>query len=585
MRLNPVPFHKVKIHSPFWSPRLNTVQEVTIPKCLDFCESTGRLANFRRAAGMESGGFEGIYFNDSDVYKILEGAAYALTNRRDPELEQRADSIISAVIAAQQPDGYINTYFTLTGQENRWTDMGLHEAYCIGHMVEGAVAWHQATGSDKWLRCAERAARHMMSVFGPGKRRWVPGHQEIELALIRLYRHTGEKDFLDFARWLVEERGHGYMRADSFSAQGFMGEYAQDAVPASEQRRVTGHAVRAMYYYSAMTDLEAEAGDGRYAAALDALWNHVIPANYYVTGGIGQSSQNEGFTRDFHKPCLTAYCETCAAIGMAMWNHRMNLLTGESRYADVVETEIYNGALAGLSLRGDRFFYENPLSSVGRHHRQAWFGCSCCPTNLARFIPSVGGYAYALAERTICVNQYVSGSIALEDESCRLSMSVKTDYPWDGKIVLNIQRCGGIDTLCLRLPGWCKKYTLSAEHRLNSRGYLTVPLQERMHIELMLDMPARRVYEDDRVAETRNRVCICRGPLVYCAEETDNPGIPPEYFPSELTLSRKEPLVLNGRDPALGNAVVLQSGNIRLIPYAFWDNRQPGAMVVWMKED
>ena len=583
-RLTPIPFNKVKIDSGFWSPRLEIARKETVRVCLDKCEETGRLSNFRKAAGRMEGKFQGIYFDDSDVYKVLEGAAYCLMHSRDEELEARVDGIIDDIVASQQPDGYINSYYTLTGLEKRWTDMGMHEAYCIGHMVEGAVAYHQATGKDAWLRCAERVIAHMMDRFGPGKLHWVTGHQELELALIRLYRHTGKREYYDFAQWLIHERGHGHMAAASLDSQSFFEEYSQNAVPAAEQTKVTGHAVRAMYYYTAMADADAVSGAGEYTRALDALWHNVVPANYYITGGIGQSAHNEGFTRDYHKPNLTAYCETCAAIGMAMWNHRLNLASADAKYADIVETEMYNGALAGISLDGKRFFYENPLASVGNHHRRAWYGCSCCPTNLARFIPSVGGYAYALGEKTLVVNQYIAGGLEIEEDGVHVQLQVETDYPWDGRVALDVKRCDGVETLRLRIPGWCRKWDVSVPGAVCEDGYLVLPVAQGDRVVLTLDMPVDRVYEDERVQETKGRVAIRRGPVLYCAEEVDNPGIPTEYFHCDTTLPKAAGLTLGAREPALMNVPVIRAGELKLIPYALWDNRERGAMVVWMKE-
>ena len=581
MPLTPIPFHHVKIDSPFWSPRLKTAS-VTARVCLEQCEKTGRLSNFRRAAGREEGGFQGEYFNDSDVYKVLEGVAYLLANEPDPELEAQADKVIDDICAAQQPDGYLNTWFTLAEPDKRWTDMGLHEAYCIGHLVEGAVAYAQATGKEALLQCAERVIAHMMDVFGPGKRHWVTGHQELELALVRLYRYMGRQEYLDFAHWLISERGHGHMDAWSLTRQNFLEPYAQDIVPAAEQRKVTGHAVRAMYYYTGMADTDAAAGRSEYRHALEALWQDTYPGNTYITGGIGQSYMHEGFTRAWHKPNLTAYCETCAAIGMAMWNHRMGLMDGDTKYADLVETELYNGALSGISLDGQRFFYDNPLASIGRHHRSEWFGCSCCPTNLCRFIPSIGGYAYARQDNALYINQYIGGTL----DTPGIRMRVETDYPWDGRVTFTVENLSGIDTLHLRVPGWCKaaKLTTTCGKSCAASGLLTAAVHEGDVLTLELTMPIDRVYEDERVAECRGRVCIRRGPVVYCAEEIDNPGIPSEYFPAEFALPSWLLLRVGAAMPALGDALPIEGEGIRLVPYAMWNNRAGGAMAVWLKE-
>lgn len=585
MRITPIPFHNVKISSPFWTPVIDTVATTTVRVCLDKCEETGRLDNFRKAAGRKAGTFQGIYFDDSDVYKVLEGAAYCLRLHPDAELEARVDGIIDDICAAQQPDGYINSYYTLTGLENRWTDMGMHEDYCIGHLIEAAVAYHQATGKDPLLQCAIKAADHMMTLFGPGKRHWVVGHEEPELALVRLWRHTREARFLEFSKWLLSERGHGYQRADSFAKHAFGADYAQDDVQVTDARKVVGHAVRAMYLYTAMADHAGLERPSAYDAALDALWHNVVPANLYLTGGIGQSASNEGFTRDFHKPNLTAYCETCASIGMALWNHRMSLLNGESKYADIVERELYNGILSGISFSGDHFFYENPLASIGKHHRSAWFGCSCCPTNLVRFLPSVGGYCYAADEKSVYLQQFIGSDLDYQDETGRVSLQVRTEYPWGNTISIHVEEFSGRDTLRIRFPDWCESNQLKGGNITSiQNGYLVIPTKAGDAFTLELEMPVRRIHEDERVKEDAGRVAVMRGPVVYCAEETDNPGIPTEYFHAEAKLHREAPLTLGKKDDKLRGAQRIEAGNLHLIPYYCWDNRESGGMAVWLKE-
>ena len=586
MRLKPIAFNKVKIQSTFWNPRLDISRKVTVRACLDRCEDTGRLINFRRAAGKAEGEHKGLCYDDSDVYKVLEGAAYDLMVEHDPELEARVDTIIADICAAQEPSGYINTHFTCRRPNEKWTDMDQHEAYCIGHMVEGAIAYQQATGKEAWLNCARRAVDHMMDLFGPGKRHWICGHQELELALVKLYRCTGEKKYFDFARWLLEERGHGYIEARSIEHGYFTPEYYLDVIPAKDLRKVTGHAVRAMYYFTAMADVDALTGEEEYKEALDALWNNIVPANIYITGGIGQQARNEGFTHDYHKPNLSAYCETCAAVGMSLWNHRLNLANADAKYADIVETEMYNGVLAGVGLSGDMYFYDNPLASVGTHHRSQWFGTSCCPTNLARFIPSVGGYCYALGEGELYINQYIGGSLKLDEEGCRAELEVTTEYPWDGKITITVKALEGLGAFKLRIPGWCRSYTVNGMSPAAEKGYVTVPAQAGDSIVLTLDMPVDRVYEDLRVKETAGRVCVRRGPVVYCAEEVDNKSadICTEYFHAELALSKDAELRVSGVEERLLNAPVIEGGGVKLIPYSLWDNREGGAMVVWLKE-
>ena len=424
-----------------------------------------------------------------------------------------------------------------------------------------------------------------MSIFGPGKRHWVVGHEEPELALVRLWRHTGEERFLTFSRWLLSERGHGYSKAESLDRAAFRVDYNQDDVPVEEARRVVGHAVRAMYLYTAMADLAGLEHPSPYDAALDALWHNVVPANLYLTGGIGQSASNEGFTRDFHKPNLTAYCETCASIGMALWNHRMSLLNGESKYADIVERELYNGILSGISLSGDHFFYENPLASIGKHHRSAWFGCSCCPTNLVRFLPSVGGYCYAADENSVYIHQFIGSDLMYEDEKGHVSLQVRTEYPWENTVSIQITELTGRDTLRIRIPDWCKSNRLEGGKITRiQNGYLVIPAKTGDSFTLCLEMSICRIHEDDRVKEDAGRVAVMRGPVVYCAEEADNPGIPTEYFHAELQLPEKARLTVGEKDEKLGGAQRIEAGNLHLIPYYCWDNRESGGMAIWLKE-
>ena len=388
-KITAVDFSKVKIEDSFWAPRLDKHFSATLPVCIDQIENqTGRIRNFENAAKGE-GKHSGIFFDDSDVYKAMEGIAYTLVNHPDAALEAKADEWIDKFAAAQQPDGYINTFYTLTGLEKRWVNMDKHEMYCAGHMTEAAVAYYKATGKRKLLDVAIRMADHMMSVFGPGKRDWVPGHEEIELALVKLYEVTGKKKYLEFAEWLIDERGHGYGTKGG-KKEKWNKEYYQDDVPVREMTDIKGHAVRAMYLYCGMADVAAYTHDEGYMAALDRLWDDVVLRNMYVTGGIGSSKHNEGFTEDYDLPNLEAYCETCASVGMVYWNQRMNQFTGDSKYVDVLERSMYNGALAGISLAGDRFFYVNPLESLGNHHRKAWYGCACCPSQISRFLPAIG---------------------------------------------------------------------------------------------------------------------------------------------------------------------------------------------------
>ncbi|WP_276358062.1 glycoside hydrolase family 127 protein [Cohnella caldifontis] len=596
MRWQPVPFTKVSIEDAFWRPRLETLNEVTIKACLAQCEATGRISNFAKAGGRMEGPFEGIYFNDSDVYKVLEGVAYLLMSNRDSELEAETDRIIDFIASAQEPDGYLCTYFTLAAPDKKWTDMEKHEMYNGGHLIEAAVAYYEATGKRKLLDAACRLADHYDRVFGPGKRHWVEGHEEIELALVKLYRVTHEERYWKLALWLLEERGHGYGQGEIWEKEEWGPAYCQDDVPVRDIERVTGHAVRAMYLYTAMADVVHASGDPAYVEALHRVWAHTVERNMYVTGGIGPSRHNEGFTRDYDLPNETAYCETCAAIAMAFWNHRMNLLFGDARYADVVEREMYNGALAGISLSGDKFFYVNPLASKGDHHRVEWFGTSCCPTNLVRYLPSIGQYAYARTGDGLAVNQFLNGEAEFAiGDGLNVKLSQKTNYPWDGRIELTVhpERAANF-AVRLRVPGWCRGYRLevcgapiSGAEALTDRGYLV--LDRRWSpgdsVVLELDMPVEAVRARAEVEADRGRIAIQRGPIVYCVEQADNPDLTYDAF----ALSAREPLIVRHRPELLGGVTVLmgraEDGKpCLLVPYYAWDNREKGFMQVWIRE-
>lgn len=580
-----IDFSHVKINDNFWSPRLSKHVSATLPVCIDQIENqTGRIRNFENAAKGE-GEHSGIFFDDSDVYKALEGMAYSLINNPDPELEKKADEWIDKFAAAQQPDGYINTFYTLTGLDKRWTNMDKHEMYCAGHMIEAGVAYYQATGKRKLLDVCIRMTDHMMSQFGQGKRHWVPGHEEIELALVKLYQTTQEQKYLDFAYWLLEERGHGH---------GTMGDegkwdpvYYQDIVPVRRLTDISGHAVRCMYLYCGMADVAALKNDTGYIAAIDRLWDDVVHRNMYITGGIGSSRDNEGFTEDYDLPNLDAYCETCASVGMVLWNQRMNQLTGDSKYIDILERSLYNGALAGISLGGDRFFYVNPLESKGDHHRQEWYGCACCPSQLSRFLPSIGNYIYASSDDALWVNLYIGNTGQIRIGETDILLTQETDYPWDGSVKLTISTSQPLEKeIRLRIPNWCKTYDLSINgKRINvseKKGYAVIKdWKSQDVIALDMDMPVEIVAADPHVKENFGKRAIQRGPLVYCMEEIDNP----EYF-DQIQLSPSTTFqtafvsdILNGIKTIKTNG---RAQSATFIPYYAWDNRKAGKMRVWI---
>ena len=580
-----IDFSHVKINDNFWSPRLSKHVSATLPVCIDQIENqTGRIRNFENAAKGE-GEHSGIFFDDSDVYKALEGMAYSLINNPDPELEKKADEWIDKFAAAQQPDGYINTFYTLTGLDKRWTNMDKHEMYCAGHMIEAGVAYYQATGKRKLLDVCIRMTDHMMSQFGPGKRHWVPGHEEIELALVKLYQTTQEQKYLDFAYWLLEERGHGH---------GTMGDegkwdpvYYQDIVPVRRLTDISGHAVRCMYLYCGMADVAALKNDTGYIAAIDRLWDDVVHRNMYITGGIGSSRDNEGFTEDYDLPNLDAYCETCASVGMVLWNQRMNQLTGDSKYIDILERSLYNGALAGISLGGDRFFYVNPLESKGDHHRQEWYGCACCPSQLSRFLPSIGNYIYASSDDALWVNLYIGNTGQIRIGETDILLTQETDYPWDGSVKLTISTSQPLEKeIRLRIPNWCKTYDLSINgKRINvseEKGYAVIKdWKSQDVIALDMDMPVEIVAADPHVKENFGKRAIQRGPLVYCMEEIDNPVDfdQIQLSPSTTFQTAFVSDILNGIKTIKTNG---RAQSATFIPYYAWDNRKAGKMRVWI---
>jgi len=607
-RWEPVPFTRVRIEDRFWAPRIETNRVKTLPHNIRTCESTGRISNFAVAAGIEEGKFQGIYFNDSDVFKMVEGAAYTLASHPDPALDAELDRIIAKIAAAQGPDGYLNTYYTLVEKGKRWTDLPVkHELYCAGHLFEAAVAHFQATGKRTLLDVARRFADHIDSVFGPEKMHGVPGHEEIELALVKLYRVTGEKRHLDLAKFFLDERGRPCGRK-------LYGEYCQDHLPVREQSEIVGHAVRAMYLYTATADVAAMTGDQGFIEAMDRLWRNVVQKKMYVTGGIGPSAHNEGFTVDYDLPNDSAYAETCASIGMALWNHRLLLLHGDGRFGDVLEQVLYNGLLSGVGLDGEKFFYVNPLASRGRHHRQPWFDCACCPTNVVRFLPSLGGYVYATRRDAILVNLYAAGTAKIALGGGEVAIEQETRYPWEGRVRLKVgPEKPGEFTIALRIPGWCEAAGASVNGSPLTapieKGFLPIrrSWQKGDTIDLHLPLEVRRIEAHPEVKENRGKIALARGPIVYCLEAADHKA--PESvsvrrvaIPREAKIEAEHvPDLLGGVTVLRGTGLVAETAGwsedalyrtaraprpvaITAIPYHVWDHREPGEMAVWIPE-
>jgi len=598
-RLSAVPFTDVKMTDAFWAPRIEANRTTTLPYCFDYCESTQRIGNFEIAAGLREGKFEGIYFNDSDVYKVIEGAAYTLAQHDDAALDQYLDGLIAKIAAAQQPDGYLNTYFTLVEPDKRWTNLPvMHELYCAGHLFEAAVAHYRATGKRSLLDVAIKVADHIDRTFGDDALVGVPGHEEIELALVKLYGVTDEPRYLDLAKWFIDRKG----RAGT--------DYNQDHLPVREQSEIVGHAVRAMYLYCAVADIAARTGDEALIATMDRIWSDVVLRKMYVTGGIGPSSHNEGFTVAYDLPNGSAYAETCAAIGMALWNHRLMLLHADARYADVLERAMYNGLLSGVSLDGSKFFYVNPLESAGGHHRQPWFGCACCPTNVVRVIPQVSGFQYAVGEDGIFVALYAQSDASLFTPFGKIRLAQETGYPWSGHVRITVQPERPAEfAMNLRVPGWCEDARLKVDGDSvgatpGDNGFVAVRRTWEAGDTIELDMPMeiRRVTAHPSVAADVGRVAVERGPIVYCAEAVDNDGSVLDLaLPPDADLEAKSrPELLGGVVSIHGKALRAvarewsgrlyqdrpadEAAEITLVPYFAWDNREAGEMAVWFPE-
>ena len=620
--IRPVRFTDVHVTDEFWTPRIETNRTVSIPTAFDQCERTGRIENFTRAAQVLRGldlkdrHAPGFPFDDTDPYKVLEGASYALSVKPDPKLSAYVDGVIAKIAAAQEPDGYLYTTRTIDPQhphewagKERWVSEEVlsHELYNAGHLYEAAVAHYQATGKRSLLDVATKNADLLVRTFGPGKRKIYPGHQIAEMGLVKLYRVTGKKEYLDLAKFLLDSRGGG-------------SPYNQADTPVVQQTYAEGHAVRATYMYSGMADVAAMQGDQAYIHALDRIWENVVDKKIYVTGGIGALGEGEAFGGDYELPNMSAYNETCAAVGNDYWNQRMFLLHGDSKYIDIFERTLYNGLISGVSLDGKTYFYPNPLESNGQHSRSPWFGVACCPGNITRFMPSIPGYVYAEKNDTLFVNLFLSNSakIALGNGQ-KLEVRQQTRYPWSGDIRIAIEpEAPGTFTLKTRIPGWARNQAMpgdlyqftdsigaAAKLRLNGKetpvnlqdGYATI--RREWHkgdmVELELPMDIRRVRANTRVAADRDRVALQRGPIVYAAEWVDSP----DHHARNILLADNQQLkaewkpnllkgveVIEGKVTALhydaGHQLQRVEEAFTAIPYYAWANRGPGQMEVWI---
>jgi len=640
--LTEVHHSRVTLRGGFWGPRLQTHHEATVPHALDHLEKAGHVTNFDKAAGTFDGPLSGHHAFDSDLHKALEGALHALQHADDPALRRRVDAILDRILAAQQDDGFLISCYIVKDADKRWHTLRLeHQLYNAGHFFEMAVAHHRLTGRPRVLDAATRFADHIDGIFGPGKRYDVGGHEEVELALVKLYRATGETRYLDLARFFLDERGHKHgderapfdpstavmppkpegsltpegrrtwRRARNSVRNGRM----QDHKPLTEQREAVGHAVRAGYVYSAMTDVARFMDAPAYGRAVDRLWDDVVRRKVYVTGGIGTAQYgDEGFGDPYLLPNRSAYCESCAAIAHVLWQHRMTLLRADARCADVMELALYNGVLSGIDLDGKGFFYGNPLASPKGGKRHTWIGLACCPTNLTRLIPQVGGLAYATGDGRLYVNLYAAGEAAIDlDAAGPVTLTQRTEYPWDGRVRLTVAPDEPATfTLCLRIPGWARGRPVPSDlYRfaeakappvaLSVNGEAVDPAPQAdgyVHLRrtwrrgdtvaIALPMPVRRVYAHEKVEADRGKVALMRGPIVYCLEGVDQPDVdlfavalPPQ---ADLAAEHRPDLlggvtVLRGQGVAEGSHVALTA-----VPYYAWANRDRSPMTVWISE-
>ena len=624
--VTPVDFTQVSVHDNFWSPRLDTNRMVTIPYTFRKAEETGRIANFAVAGKLKKGKFVGIRYNDSDVLKIMEGASYSLMVTPDPRLEAYLDSVIILIAAAQEKDGYLYTCRTINPDsvprgagKTRWSQLkDSHELYNIGHMYEAAAAHHLATGKNNFLDVALKSADLVCRTFGPGANQLhgVPGHQEIEIGLVKLYRITHKVKYLDMARYFLDQRGNA--AGHELYTYGDNKMYTQDHMPVVKQSEAIGHAVRAAYMYSAMTDIAALTGDKAYNNAVHTLWDNVTGKKMYITGGIGSRYDGEAFGENYELPDLTAYNETCAAIAMMLWNQRMFLLTGEAKFIDVLERTLYNNFLAGVSIRGNEFFYPNPLESDGSQCRSPWFDCACCPTNVTRFLPSLPGYIYASRGDEIFVNLYMGNHANIKMGEDDIVVTQQTNYPWDGKVNINLEKAYGKKfTMALRIPGWARNEAVPGNlYRFasvdNSKVTVSVNGESQKvavkdgycHIKrhwnsgdmitLELPMPVRTIFASDSVADHHGRMCLQRGPLVYAAEWPDNKGRVRNLMlePGVQLSTSMHPDIADGIVALDSRATALSFGNkgeilkteqpFMAIPYYAWAYRGAGEMAVWL---
>ena len=626
--IRPVNFTKVKLDDKFWSPRIETNRTVTIPASFARCENTGRVKNFQMAAVHTGKLYTKYPFDDTDIYKTIEGASYSLAVHPDATLIRYVDSLISIIGSAQEPDGYLYTARTIdplhphewSGTE-RWVKENelSHELYDSGHLFEAAAAHYQATGERNLLTIATKNANLLVKTFGPGKRHVAPGHEIVEMGLVRLYRISGKTDYLDLAKFFIDERGHrAYDKTSTDEWKNGM--YWQDDRPVTDQNEAEGHAVRAMYLYSGIADIAALTGDKQYLAAIDRIWNNMVSKKIYVQGGIGAVSSGERFGADYELPNTTAYNETCAAIGNVFWNQRMFLLHGEAKYIDLLEKVLYNGLISGVSLDGQSFFYTNAMQVLTSSSpadteagRSGWFDCSCCPTNIARFLPSLSGYVYAQRDNSVYVNLFIAGNASLVVGNKKVVIIQHTNYPYDGNLNFEINPEAAVPfTMLIRIPGWASAKAIPSDlYTFENKSALKISLavngketnykveagyarisriwKKGDKINLNLPMPVKEVIANKALSIDQDKVALQRGPLIYCAESTDNKSsIGSLQIPMNTLFTPViKPDLLNGITVLNAEIIsktesgVTQNIAFTAIPYYAWANRGKGEMTVW----
>jgi DUF1680 family protein len=605
-----LPLGKVSVTGGFWLDKQAINRQVSLRHGYAQLEKSGNFNNLRLAAGGGEGEYKKPVFMDSDVYKWLEAVAYDLVNIRDSEIEGMADEATQLIVAAQQEDGYLNSYYQVVKPEERWTDLDHdHELYCAGHFFEAAVAMHRATGDERLLNVARRFADHIDSVFGPGKRDGAPGHPEIEMALVEMYRETGERRYLDLASFFVDKRGTGKMRGYGH----FGPEYHQDRVPVREATIVEGHAVRQLYLTTGATDIYLETGEQALFDAIGRLWHDMTAHKTHIIAGYGAQPRGEAFGPAYDLSTDHCYCETCAAIAGMMWNWRLLLATGEARYADLLERSLYNGFLSGVSLDGRRYFYVNVLQSRGGIERPEWYGCACCPPNVMRQIAMVAHYAATVGEGGVQIHQYIPVTIEVDGEiGPAAKLHLETGYPWEGSVRVTVDEADGSAwELALRVPGWCPEAALKvngeAQQPVTGGQYATIRREWQAGdvVELELAMTPAFVEAHPRVDAIRGNLCIQRGPMVYCLEQVDQPDL--DLL--DVRVSPDAPMQAQRREDLLGGVVVVEvqgmvtepgewddslylpaaerkmahrAATLTAVPYYAWANREIGTMRVWI---